>query len=169
MFNVKGKGYMDPDAKLLTPEGAEALRRELEELKTVKRPELAAKLKEAISLGDLSENADYQDAKEEQAFLEGRIQYIEDLLRSAVVVDSSGKSKTVRMGMEVTFQEEGESPETVLIVGAAEANARESKVSNESPLGRALIGHKTGEKVTVEAPSGKFVVKIKSIKDPQSK
>jgi transcription elongation factor GreA len=153
------------DVKYLTEEGAAELRRELEELKTVKRPELAAKLKEAIAQGDLSENADYQDAKEQQAFLEGRINYLEDLLRSAVIIsDADKKANVVGLGSEVTVQEEGEAPETFVIVGAAEANPREGKISNESPLGRALLGRKAGEKVSVETPSGVLVFKIKSVK-----
>jgi|SRR5581483_7645840 transcription elongation factor GreA len=153
------------EEKFLTEEGAAELRRELEELKTVKRPQLAAKLKEAISQGDLSENADYHDAKEQQAFLEGRIQYLETLLHSAIIVSDNGKkAATVGIGSEVTVEESGEPPETFIIVGAAEANPREGKISHESPLGRALMGHKVGDKVKVEAPAGQLIFKIKSIK-----
>jgi transcription elongation factor GreA len=153
------------DVQYLTEEGAADLRRELEELKGVKRPELAAKLKEAISQGDLSENADYHDAKEQQAFLEGRINYLEELLRSAVIItDQGGSAKVVAVGMEVTVQEDGSGPETYVIVGAAEANPREGRISNESPLGRALLGRKVGDKVKVEAPAGAFTVKIKGVK-----
>lgn len=153
------------EEKYLTEEGAVELRRELEDLKTVKRPALAAKLKEAISQGDLSENADYHDAKEQQAFLEGRIQYLEGLLHSAVIVSDNGKkSNVVRVGVEVTVEESGEPPETFTIVGAAEANPREGKISNESPLGRALMGHKVGDKVKVDAPAGQLTFKIKAIK-----
>jgi len=129
----------------------------------VKRPALAAKLKEAIAQGDLSENADYHDAKEQQAFLEGRISYLEDLLRNAVII-SEKSAGIVSLGSEVTVQEEGEAPETFVIVGAAEANPREGKISNESPLGRALLGRKAGEEVSVETPSGTLVFKIKSVK-----
>ena len=153
------------ETKYLTEEGAADLRRELDDLKNVKRPELAVKLKEAISQGDLSENADYADAKEQQAFLEGRINYLESLLRSAVVVvDDNKKSNIVRVGSEVTVQEDGESPETFIIVGAAEANPKEGKISHESPLGKALVGHKVGEKVKVIAPAGELTFKIKSVK-----
>jgi transcription elongation factor GreA len=154
------------DVKYLTEEGAAELRRELEELKAVKRPALAAKLKEAIAQGDLSENADYQDAKEQQAFLEGRISYLEDLLRSAVIIsDADRKSANIiGLGSEVTVQEEGEAPETFVIVGVAEANPREGKISNESPLGRALLGRKAGEEISVETPSGVLTFKIKSVK-----
>jgi transcription elongation factor GreA len=153
------------EGKFLTEDGAAELRRELEELKTVKRPELAYRLKEAISMGDLSENADYHDAKEQQAFLEGRINYLEELLRVATVVpDEQNKPNMVRVGVEVTVQEEGEKPETFSIVGAAEANPKEGKISNESPLGSALMGHKVGDKVSVKAPAGELIFKIKAIK-----
>lgn len=153
------------EGKFLTEEGAAELRRELNDLKTVKRPELAYRLKEAISMGDLSENADYHDAKEQQAFLEGRINYLEELLRVATVVpDEQNKPVMVRVGVEVTVQEEGEKPETFAIVGAAEANPKEGKISNESPLGSALMGHKVGDKVSVKAPAGELIFKIKSIK-----
>ena len=153
------------EEKFLTEEGAGELRRELEELKSVKRPQLAAKLKEAISQGDLSENADYHDAKEQQAFLEGRIQYLDALLHSATIVADNGKrATTIGVGSEVIVEENGEPPETFLIVGAAEANPREGKISHESPLGRALMGHKVGDKVKVEAPAGQLVFKIKAIK-----
>ena len=154
------------EEKFLTEGGAVELRRELEELKSVKRPQLAVRLKEAISQGDLSENADYHDAKEQQAFLEGRIQYLETLLHSATVVSDNGKKNTttVRVGSEVTVEESGEPPETFIIVGAAEANPREGKISHESPLGRALMGRKVGDKVKVEAPAGQLTFKIKTIK-----
>ena len=153
------------DQQYLTEEGAAELRLELEDLIKVKRPELAVKLKEAISQGDLSENADYHDAKEQQAFLEGRIQYLEGLLHSAVIVADNGKKASViSVGTEVTVQEGSEPPEVFIIVGAAEADPRAGKISNESPLGRALLGHKVGDKVSFDAPAGKLTFKIKSIK-----
>src|SRR5258705_1853226 len=153
------------EPQYLTEEGAAELRRELDDLLNVKRPELAARLKEAIAQGDLSENADYHDAKEQQAFLEGRIQYLEGLLHTAVIVQDNGKkSNVVVVGVEVTVQEDTEPPEIFTIVGAAEANPREGKISNESPLGRALLGHKVGDKVKVEAPAGQLNFKIKAIK-----
>src|SRR5690348_482455 len=145
------------DQQYLTEEGAGELRNELEDLIKVKRPELAVKLKEAISQGDLSENADYHDAKEQQAFLEGRIQYLEGLLHSAVIVADNGKKASViSVGTEVTVQEGSEPPEVFIIVGAAEADPRAGKISNESPLGRALLGHKVGDKVSFDAPAGKL-------------
>lgn len=158
---------MMSEERYLTEEGAAKLRRELTELKTVKRPELAARLKEAISQGDLSENADYHDAKEQQAFLEGRINELEELLRNAKVIPENAalaRGNVVVIGAEVTVQEGSDAPERFIIVGAAEANPKEGKISNESPLGRALMGRKVGDKVTVDAPAGKLVFKIKKIK-----
>jgi transcription elongation factor GreA len=153
------------EQQFLTEEGAANLRAELDELKNVKRPELALKLKEAISMGDLSENADYADAKEQQAFLEGRINHLEQVLRSATIIhDTAGKQTIVRIGSVVTIQEGSEAPETYTIVGAAEADPKSGKISNESPLGAALIGHKVREKVKVHAPGGELVFTIKAIK-----
>ncbi|HUN05492.1 MAG TPA: transcription elongation factor GreA [Aggregatilineales bacterium] len=148
----------------LTPEGAEELRRELDTLLNIRRPELAKKLKEAVAEGDLKENADYHDAKEQQAFLEGRIQYVENVLRTATIINK-GASDMVRLGSVVTIIEEGEdSEETYSIVGAAEANPREGKISHESPIGAALLGHKKGDKVKVKTPGGEITLKIKLIK-----
>lgn len=152
------------DQVYLTAEGAEELRRELDELLTVKRPALAKKLKDAVAEGDLKENADYHDAKEQQAFLEGRIQYVENLLRSAVIITNNGPSDEVRIGSVVTIVEEGSSEEeTYSIVGAAEANPREGKISHESPIGAALLGHKKGDKVRARTPGGDVTFRIKRI------
>jgi transcription elongation factor GreA len=155
------------EEQFLTADGAAELRKELEHLTTVKRPELAARLREAIAQGDLSENADYADAKEQQAFLEGRIQYLENLLRSAkIIVESeSGKNSPleVALGTEVTITPEGEPSETYRIVGAAEADPRNGKISNESPLGSALLGRRKGEQVRVQTPGGEWIVKITKI------
>lgn len=153
------------DSSYLTPEGAQELRRELEELVTVKRVELAKKLKAAVAEGDLKENADYHDAKEQQAFLEGRIHYLENVLRSSKIIENSGKTDEVRLGSLVTIIEEGGSEEEVYsIVGAAEANPREGKISHESPIGAALLGHRKGDKVRVKTPGGETIFKIKQIK-----
>lgn len=149
----------------LTPEGAEELKRELDELLTIRRPELALKLKEAVAEGDLKENANYHDAKEQQAFLEGRIQYLENIIRSARIIENNGPSDQVRLGSEVTILEEGADQEEIyLIVGAAEANPREGKISHESPIGAALLGHKKGDKVRTKTPGGEMIFKIKHIK-----
>ena len=157
---------MTDEPQYLTAQGAAELRAELEELINVKRPALAALLKEAISQGDLSENADYIDAKEQQAFLEGRINYLENLLRQAVIIDNSGDGRTpqtVQPGTQVTIQAQDEEPETYRIVGAAEADPRQGKISNESPLGAALIGGREGDTVRVETPNGLWEVTIVKI------
>ncbi|MFO7323429.1 MAG: transcription elongation factor GreA [Chloroflexota bacterium] len=148
----------------LTAEGAEELRRELKNLIEVRRPELARKLAEAVAQGDLKENADYHDAKEQQAFVEGRIQYLENVLRSAVLIENNGRTDVVSIGSEVTIVEAGTTDEErYIIVGAAEANPREGKISNESPIGRALLGRKPGESVKVQTPAGELTFKIKQI------
>ncbi|MFN8529421.1 MAG: transcription elongation factor GreA [Anaerolineae bacterium] len=149
----------------LTPEGAEELRRELDTLINVRRPELARKLAEAVAQGDLKENADYHDAKEQMGFNEGRIQYLETILRAAVIIQNEGKTDMVQIGSQVTIVEDGSSDEEIYyIVGAAEANPAEGKISNQSPIGSALLGHRKGEKVRVKTPSGEIVFKIKSFK-----
>jgi len=147
----------------LTPEGREELERELKQLVEVRRPDLAMKLKEAVADGDLKENANYHDAKEQQAFVEGRIQYLEHVLRSAVTITNNGATDEVRLGSEVTIVEDGGEEETYMIVGAAEANPREGKISNESPIGGALLGRRKGEKVRVRTPGGEVIFKIKKI------
>lgn len=153
------------DQVFLTPDGAEDLKRELDELLNVRRPELARKLKDAVAEGDLKENADYHDAKEQQAFLEGRIQYLENIIRSATIISNDGQTDQVRLGSEVTIVEDGsDEEESYFIVGAAEANPREGKISHESPIGSALLGRKKGEKVRAQTPTGEIVFKIKKIK-----
>ncbi len=147
----------------LTPEGARRLREELEFLKTTRRTELAKRLREAIQMGDLSENADYIAAKEEQGFLEGRIQEIEALLRQAIIIEDNGHKDVVDMGAKVTIQEGGEPPETYHIVGPAEASPRHGKISHESPIGRALLGKKVGDEVAVKTPGGEIRFKILEI------
>lgn len=157
---------MSDEQQFLTASGAEELRAELENLINVKRPALARQLKEAISQGDLSENADYHDAKEQQAFLEGRIQYLENLLHTATIIDDNNDKATpteVQMGCEVTIQAEGDPEETYRLVGAAEADPRNGKISNESPMGSALLGRRKGEIVRVQTPGGEWEVKIKRI------
>jgi transcription elongation factor GreA len=143
----------------LTPEGAAKLRAELVELTGARREELAQRLRAAIQMGDLSENADYHKAKEDQAFLEGRIQEIEAVLRTAVIVEKT-QSEVVAVGSTVTVQEDNFSPETYYIVGAKEADSRKSKISNESPIGKALMDHKVGDVVEAETPGGKIRFKI---------
>jgi transcription elongation factor GreA len=146
----------------LTPEGEKKLRAELAELTGPKREELAQRLRSAIQMGDLSENADYHKAKEDQAFLEGRIQELEAILRMATIVENN-QSDIVAVGSKVTIQEEDFDPETFYLVGATEADPRNGKISNESPFGKALLDHKVGDVVEAETPSGKVKLKILKI------
>ena len=148
----------------LTEDGAEELRRELDRLVNETRPELARKLKEAVAEGDLKENANYHDAKENQAFVEGRIQYLENVLRAAVIVSPNGESDEVQIGSIVTIREVGgDEDEIYTIVGQAEANPREGKISQRSPIGSALMGRKKGDKVNASTPSGEVSFKIRKI------
>lgn len=144
----------------LTRDGYNKLQEELEFLRIEKRQEIANRLHEAMEGGELIENAEYEAAKNEQAFVEGRIKELEMLLASARVVDEASAGDTIQVGSKVTLQEEGLSPEGYTIVGAAEANPAEGRISNESPLGKALLNHKKGEKVQVDAPAGSFTVEI---------
>ena len=148
----------------LTDEGVKDLRQKLDRLVNEKRPALAVRLHQAIQQGDLSENADYIAAKEEQGFLEGQIQQIEAMLRNVVIIEDNGPTDEVSIGSRVTVVQEGfEEAETFRIVGPAEANPGKGKVSNESPLGQALMGHRVGDVVTVEAPVGEIVFRITAI------
>ncbi len=147
----------------LTPEGEAKLKAELAELKGPRRDELAKRLRSAIQMGDLSENADYHKAKEDQGFLEGRIQEIEYLLRNAVIIEKSASNGIVTIGSHVTIKEGSFPEETYHVVGAKEADPRNGKISNESPIGRALMEHKVGETVEAETPAGKIKLKILKI------
>lgn len=147
----------------LTPEGRQKLEDELQYLTTVRRPEVAAAIHEAKMDGDVSENAGYEEAKRQQAFLEGRIMTIEAMLKSAVIIESNGPSETVVLGSTVTVVEEGWEPETYVIVGSAEADPGSGRISNESPLGKALLGHRVGDNVVYEAPGGSIKVEILGI------
>jgi len=143
----------------LTPEGEAKLQAELAELTGPRREDLARRLRSAIQMGDLSENADYHKAKEDQAFLEGRIQEIETALRTAVIIENK-HSGFVTVGSHVTIQEESFTPETFYMVGAKEADPRNGRISNESPIGSALMNHKVGDVVEAETPGGKLKFKI---------
>ncbi|GAB4503403.1 MAG: transcription elongation factor GreA [Anaerolineales bacterium] len=147
----------------LTAEGAARLKVELEELKGPRREELAARLRSAIQMGDLSENADYHKAKEDQAFLEGRIQELEYLLKNAVIIEKSANREVVSIGDHVTIQEEDYPPEAYHLVGPTEADPSNGKISHESPIGKALLERKVGERVEVETPGGKVTFKILKI------
>ncbi|MBN2148657.1 MAG: transcription elongation factor GreA [Anaerolineales bacterium] len=144
----------------LTRPGYQKLQEELVYLRTIKRQEVAQRLHEAMEGGELIEDAEYEAAKNEQAFVEGRIQELEILLANARVIDENEKSDIVQVGSTVTICE-GENPEEVYtIVGPAEASPREGLISNESPLGRALMDHRSGDTVRVEAPGGSFTVQV---------
>ncbi len=145
-----------PKDTILTPEGLEKLQAELEDLTTNKRREVAERIKDAREYGDISENSEYDDAKNEQAMLEGRIATIEEQLRSATVVKAEDLTNdVVQVGsvVNVKDQDSGKSDQYT-IVGSTEANPAQKKLSNESPVGRALIGHKKNEVVTVQLPNG---------------
>ena len=152
-----------PEPTYLTAEGEAKLKAELIELKGPRREELAKRLRSAIQMGDLSENADYHKAKEDQGFLEGRIQEIDYLLRNAVIITKNASRDIVSVGSHVTIQEGSFPSETYHVVGAKEADPRNGKISNESPIGRALMDHKVGEVVEAEAPAGKIKLKILKI------
>ncbi|NMC54110.1 MAG: transcription elongation factor GreA [Chloroflexi bacterium] len=146
----------------LTREGFEALQKELDFLRDERREEIADRLHEAIiEGGELIENAEYEAAKNEQAFVEGRIKELEILLATARIVDEGVKQTgVIQVGTRVTIQEEDGEPEEYVIVGAAEANPSQGKVSNESPLGKALVNRRAGDTATVNAPAGSFTVTI---------
>ncbi|MBN1310899.1 MAG: transcription elongation factor GreA [Anaerolineae bacterium] len=144
----------------------EELRAELEHKIEVERPAMAARLKTAIEMGDLSENAEYLSAKEDQGFLEGRIQELQRTIRGAEIIDESktNDTHTVRLGSRVTVVEDGEGEaETFRIVGQVEANPLEGRISQDSPVGQALVGCKVGDVVQVQAPAGKMTFKIVEI------
>jgi transcription elongation factor GreA len=149
----------------LTKDGYNKLQEELEYLRTIKRQEVANRLHEAMEGGELIENAEYEAAKNEQAFVEGRIQELDALLASAKIIEENGKKKSdgVQLGSKVTIKEGNFEAETFTIVGAAEANPRDGKISHESPIGKSIMGHKVGDSVKVETPGGTYTVKILKI------
>lgn len=153
-----------PEQTYLTAEGAARLKAELEELKGPAREALAQRLRSAIQMGDLSENADYHKAKEDQGFLEGRIQEIEHTIRNAVIIeDLPAQKDEVAVGSHVTIQEEDFSPETFYVVGSKEADPRNGRISNESPIGSALMGAKVGDTVSAKTPNGTIKFKVLKI------
>lgn len=156
---------------LVTKEGLENMQKELDELRSVKRAEVAQRLKEAIAMGDLSENSEYDEAKNAQAFLEGRIQQLEQQIRTAQVIEKGTKNR-VDVGSTVVIEDmeehvQGKKPVklTVTIVGSTESNPFEGLISNESPVGRALVGAKAGDIVEADAPTGVLKYKVIEIKD----
>lgn len=149
----------------MTLEGQKKLQDELEELKTKTRAEVIERIKIARSYGDLSENSEYESAKDEQAFVEGRISTIETMLHNAEIIDSDAVAKDeVSLGRTVTFKElPDEDPETYTIVGQSESDPLTGKISNESPIAVALLGHKVNEEVAIQIPNGSMTVKILSV------
>ncbi len=152
-----------PEQIYLTAEGAESLQKELTDLKGPQREALARRLRDAIQMGDLSENADYHKAKEDQAFLEGRIQELDYILSVAQIVEGDVSKDKVGVGVTVTVQEDEFEPERYYIVGAKEADPRNGKISNESPIGRALMDHRVGDTVEAQTPGGSLRLKILKI------
>jgi transcription elongation factor GreA len=148
----------------MSAEGIEKLKEELNTLKTVRRRELAKRIEEAKALGDLSENAEYHEAKDELGFIEGRILEIEDTLKNVAVIEhEKGEAGVVRVGSTVVTEANGKE-KTYTIVGSNEADPISGKVSNESPIGDAFIGKRAGDEVTVETPGGRNYYKIKEVK-----
>jgi transcription elongation factor GreA len=149
----------------LTPEGKRNLEKELDFLVNVRRPEIADKIHSAKQDGDISENAGYDAAKEEQAIVEGRINYLEALIKNSILIEATSTSDTVQLGSTVTVREAGSSSceETYYIVGPAEADPVDGRISNESPLGKALMGCRVGQTVTIRAPDGEMKFKIVGI------
>lgn len=156
---------MDEKQTILTPEGLKKLEEELEFLKSVRRKEIAERIKQAKEFGDLMENSEYEDAKNEQAFTEGRILMLEGMLRNAKVINNHDiRSDVVTVGSTVRIMDEGGEELAYTIVGSAEADPLHDRISNESPVGRALLGKRKGDKVTVQVPAGTIKYTIKGIK-----
>lgn len=155
---------MDTKKIYLTKEGLEELRKELEELVKVKRPDVLERVSQARSMGDLSENAEYTAAKEELSFIDGRIEELEELLKQVVLIEENSKNinHVIKLGSKVILNVKGKK-ETFMVVGEWEADPKEKKISHESPLGKALIGKKVGEKIEVEAPAGKILYTVVSV------
>ena len=150
----------------MTLEGKANIENELNELKSVRRKEVVENIKIARSFGDLSENAEYDSAKEEQAMVEGRIAQLEEMLRNVAIISEEEKDiSVVGIGTTVTFLSvEDNEEDTYTIVGSAEADPIKGKISNESPIAKSLMGHQVGDQVSVPAPGGEYAVKITSIK-----
>ncbi len=152
---------MDSKKIYLTKEGLDEQQKEYDDLTKVKRPEILERLSAARNMGDLSENAEYTVAREELSFIDGRIDELEEILKQVVII-SNNHSSTIKLGSTVKVHT-GKDNEEFTVVGEWEADPKEKKISHESPLGKALIGKKVGEKVEVEAPAGKIVYTIEAI------
>ena len=151
-----------PKAVHLTSEGLEELKRELNNLIESKRPEVVERVARARDFGDLTENSEYHQARDELSFIDGRIEELQELLAKAKLIDDKKKRQTVDLGCTVTIIGNGKS-HTYTIVGEWEADPNQKKISHQSPLGKALVGKKQGDKVEIEAPAGKIVSTIKKI------
>jgi transcription elongation factor GreA len=160
---MTGQGRMQEKKLYLTPEGAAKVRDELKELTGPRRKAIAERLYHAIRQGDLSENADYTAAKEDQAFLEGRILELEAILRQAVIVEGSSPAGLVDLGCRVLVSEDGGTPETFVLVGLKEADPRNGKISHESPIGSALMGKRVGDTAVAQTPGGELRFRILEI------
>ena len=145
---------MNNQAVYLTAEGLKKLEEELEHLRSVRRKEVAERLHEAMEGGDLIDNAEYEAAKNEQAFIEGRILEVEHMLAQARIIEPGESTGVVDIGSTVVVKQDGKKRETFTIVGAAEADPKNGLISNESPLGQALLGNQVGDEVEVDAPAG---------------
>ncbi len=154
---------MAAQTTFLTPEGLKKLEEELEYFRTVRRQEVAQRLRAVLEEQDILENAEYEDAKNEQAFVEGRILTLEDILRNVAIIEEGGPTDRVGIGSRVTVAEEGGEPETYHIVGSVEADPKRGRVSNQSPLGKALLGHRVGDEVIVNVPDGVICFRITAI------
>ncbi len=159
--------YMQSKKIYLTKEGIAGLKKEHEDLTKVKRPDVLSRVSQARNLGDLSENAEYVAAREELAFIDGRIDELEELMKQATLINeestgSSNGKKEIKLGCTVTLNRDGKK-EVFMLVGEWEADPMQKKISHQSPLGKALIGKKISEKVEVEAPAGKIAYTILSI------
>lgn len=153
---------MNAKPTYLSKDGLEKLRAELEEMVTVRRPEIAQRIHDAKEHGDLTENAEYEDAKNEQAFVEGRIQTLETLIKNATLISETPATDHVAIGSTVSVKGT-DGDEQFTIVGSAEAKPAAGRISNESPVGRALLGRKKGDKVVVKVPAGDFAYTIVDI------
>lgn len=149
--------------QFITPEGLEKLKQELNELRTVKRPELIQRIQDAKELGDLSENADYQSAKEEQSFIEGKIMDLEDLVKNAVIVKRAKSNGKVGIGSEVKIKS-GSAEFQYIITGSNESDPLSGKISNESPLGQAIMDRSAGDEFLITTPNGEMRYKILEVK-----
>ncbi|ODJ49487.1 transcription elongation factor GreA [Brochothrix thermosphacta DSM 20171 = FSL F6-1036] len=166
LITIKGAITVEEKVFPMTLEGKKKLEDEIHELKTVKRKEVVERIKIARGFGDLSENSEYDAAKDEQAFVEGRITTLENMVRNAEIIDSSDSANDiVSIGKTITFKElpKGDD-ETYTIVGSAEADPFKGLISNDSPIAKALLGHKVNEEVSVPTPSGEVNVRIVDIK-----